>query len=178
MPLSQLQFDALKAAVIADPTASAFRLAGDTFSLRLWCNADSANVVWRTFTAGDAIRNAILWANMTPADAADASATYTNRALYAQAKQISLQTMLQGVSQVNTGVVGIRNGLQDCLTQLPTGAAGATIAAGWTAVRATMQRFATRCESLFTVGQGTAATPVGLVYEGAVSQDEANRLIA
>lgn len=178
MTLSQTQFDALKAAVIADPTAAAYRTAGDTFSLRLWCNGESSSVVWRSFTAGDAIRNAVVWANMTPADTPDITPLYTNRALYAQAKQISLQTMLQGVAQLNSGVRGIRTGLQDSLTNLPTGAGGATIAAGWTAVRQAMQRLATRCEALFASAQGTTANPADLVFEGDVSQDEANRLIA
>lgn len=177
MQLTNTQRATLKAAIIADPVAGPIRAAGDTASLKAWCNGDSTNVVWRTITSGDVVRNAILWANMTPLDTPDITVIYTNRALYAQAKQISLQTMVQGQEQIASGVSGIRVGLQDSLTNLPTGALGANIGAGWTAVRTAMQRFATRCESLFTLTQGTGATPVDLVFEGLVGDADANVLV-
>ena len=178
MTLSQEQFNILKATIIADPTAGPIRAAGDTTALGVWCNGDSAITVWRTITSGDVIRNAIVWANMTPLDTPDGTATYTNRALYAQAKQISLQTLVQGVAQIATGVAGVRNGLQDCLTKLPTGAGGSTIAAGWqSGVRPAMQRLATRAEALFAIGTGTPANPSDLVFEGSVSISELNRLV-
>lgn len=170
------QLATLKAAIIADPTAGPMRLAGDTFSLNAWLAADSTSVVWRTHTSGDAIRNAIVWANMTPAMAPDVTALWTNRALYAQAKQISLQTMVQGRDIVNTGVAGIRAGLNDCLTALPTKNDGTNQPAGWAAVQTAMQRFANNCEKVFAPG-GTSAVPVDLVFEGAVTQAELNSLV-
>lgn len=178
MPLTLAQLATLKAAIIADPTANAIRVLGDSFSLGLWCNGASATVVWRTSTSGDAIRNAIVWANLTPAMAPDATTLWTNRALSAQTKQISLQSMVQGQSQIGTGVAGIRAGFQDCLTALPTKADGTNQGAGWLAVQAVMQRPATRAEALFSTGTGTAASPGDLVFEGTISQTELNQLVS
>lgn len=177
MPLTTAQLATLKAAIIADPTAEAIRVLGDSYSLGAWCNSASTTVVWRTSTSGDVIRNAILWANMTPALAPDGTTLWTNRALYAQAKQISLQTMVQGQSQIGTGVAGIRAGLQDCLTALPTKLDGTNQGAGWATVQAIMQRFATRAEALFSTGVGTAVSPGDLVFDGAVSQADTTILV-
>lgn len=177
MNLSPEQLATLKAAIIADPTAGPIRLAGDTTSLLSWCLGESATTVWRPITSGDVLRNAVVWANMTPAAAADSTQLWMNRALAAQSKQISLQTLLQNVAQVASGVPGIRAGLNDCLTVLPTKSDGTNQAAGWIAVQTAMQRLANRVEALFAVGVGTPASPSDLVFEGGVSQVELNKLV-
>lgn len=175
--MTPAQLSTLKTAIIAHPVAGPMRAAGDTVSLLAWCNGDSATVVWRSLTSADAIGNAVIWAAMTPAMPPDGTALWTNRALYAQAKQISLQTLLQGRQTVATGVAGIRNGLEDCLTQLPTSLDGSNRAAGWSSVRLVMQRFATNAEDVFDSGAGTAVAPSDLGWEGQVSQAEANLLV-
>lgn len=171
------QLASLKTAVLAHPTASGYRTAGDAYSLAQWLNADSTKIVWRTTTNGDVIRNAIIWANMTPAAAPDGTQLWLNRAIYAQSKQISLQTMVQGQSQIASGVAGIRAGLQDCLTVLPTKADGTNQAAGWVPVQAAMQRPATNAEAVFATGTGTSASPADLVWEGMADASIANWLI-
>lgn len=62
MPLSNPQRATLLAAVKADPTAAAIRVAGDTFSLLAWCNGASATLAWRI---------------AVPPQDADEAATYT-----------------------------------------------------------------------------------------------------
>lgn len=171
------QLNAIKTAVVADPVADGYRVAGDAYSLRAWLNSASSKVVWRSTTSGDAVRNAIIWANMTPAAVPDGTQLYANRALYAQAKQISLQTLVQGQQQIASGVSGIRSGLMDSLTALPTKADGSNQAAGWVAVQSAMQRPATNIESVFAVGTGTAQSPADLVFEGAADDSVANWLI-
>lgn len=171
------QLNAIKTAVIADPVADGYRVAGDAYSLKAWLNSASSKVVWRSTTSGNAVRNAILWANMTPAASPDGTALYTNRSLYAQAKQISLQTIVQGQQQIASGVAGIRAGLQDSLTALPTKVDGSNQAAGWVAVQSVMQRPATNTEAVFAVGAGTAQSPADLVFEGQADESDANWLI-
>ena len=46
--MSPEQLQALKAAVIADPVAGPMRIAGDAFSLKIWCNSASVSDAWRT----------------------------------------------------------------------------------------------------------------------------------
>lgn len=175
MNLTTAQLATLKAHILAsaDPAVIAAIGGGqigrnDTLLAQLY-NLPSASVVWRSAMPGDEVRNIITWANMTPAMTPDGTALWTNRALYAQAKQISLQTMVQGQSSIPCGVAGIRAGLQDCLTNLPTANDGGTLAAGWQTLRAAMQRFSTVAEQVYIAGTGTGATPVDLVVEGTVT---------
>lgn len=176
MALTPAQLITLKAAIAAetDPTFVANRTAGATGAMAAFYNTDSAVTVWRSFTTVDTLFNAIAWANLTPVDAADSTQLWMNRALAAQSKQFNLQTLLAGRTTLNTGFVNIRNGLQDALTNLPTGAAGAIIAAGWVnGVRLAVQRLAKRGEALFAAGgAGTPATPHDLVFEGTVSNND------
>ena len=171
MSFTSAQIAVLKAAIAAqtDPTFVANRQAGATNAMADFFNTPSTSVVWRSTTSGDALRNAILWANMTPSQPPDGTAVWTNKALYSQAKQISLQTMVQGAQLVASGVAGIRAGLQDCLTALPTSSTGTNQAAGWAAVQVVMQRFATVAEALFDSGTGTAQAPADLGWEGFVT---------
>ncbi len=127
---------------------------------------------WQTKCPVSDIYDAIQWANMTPSDAPDGTALYTNRALFCQAKQISVQIMLQGRDIINCSKLTLQAGLQDALTGYVSGASGAVKSGGWVAVRAVMQRKATRAEKLFASGTGTAATPGFFTFEGKINQDD------
>ena len=175
--MTPAQLATLKAALIADPTANAFRQAGDTAGLGFWINAATSTVVWRSSTPIDEVYNSIVWASLTPLDAPDSTALFTNRALSCQAKQINLQMLLQGQQSVASGKALIRGGLQDALQNLPSGAGGANLGAGWATVKTAMQRFANRAEALFAVGTGTAATPSDLVFEGTASISDLAQLV-
>jgi hypothetical protein len=171
--LTTAQLSVIKAAILAETNAAvvAARAAGDMGILATFYNAASAVTVWRTYTSGDVIRNAIVWANMTPNMAPDGTTLWTQRSYYSAAKQLSLQTLVQGQSQIASGMVNVRVGLQDCLTALPTGSTGQNIAAGWTAVQTAMQRQATVGEALF-INTGTGAAPWDLVWEGVLGVND------
>lgn len=127
--------------------------------------------VWRTTTPAADIGNAIVWSALTPVDAPDGTATYTNRALLCQAKQINVQTLIQGRDSVASNKSNIRAGLQDALTNIPAGASGASIGAGWASVKSAMTRTATVLEQLLSTGTGTAVTPADLGYEGSIDNN-------
>ena len=66
----------------------------------------------------------------------------------------------------------MRNAFQDCLTNVPSTAAGTNQAAGWVAVQAAMQRLANRAEKLYATGTGTTASPATMVVEGTITADD------
>lgn len=127
--------------------------------------------VWRTQTNVNDIYDNVVWANFTPANPTIGDLDYTNRALACQGKQFNLQTLLYHES-VNTSKTGIRAGLQDALTQIPSGAAGATKSGGWTNVLLVIQRPANILEKLFAVGTGTAALPATMEVEGRLNYQQ------
>ena len=160
----------LKAAVLVSPELSAVGR-NDTELARL-LNLPSTFVVWRSTTDADLIADAIVWANLTPADTADGTAVFTNRARVCQAKQINLQIMLQGRQLIPSGKLNFRQGLQDALLNVPAGVGGTLLDAGWLGngkVKASISRFATVAEKIFATGTGTAPTPGNLVFDGLVS---------
>jgi hypothetical protein len=172
MPLSASQLATLKADIAADGVLSALPNFGDgPYTIAKAYNVlDATFTVWRSNTSADDIFNGVVWANMTPADAPDGTQTWLNRAMACQGKQFNLQTMLTGRSTIASGRSSIRAGLQDALTNVPAGAGGATVAAGWVSVRDSMKRLATRAEKLFsTGGNGAFATPSDLNFEGQIS---------
>lgn len=128
--------------------------------------------VWNTAALTKNLMDAVTWANMTPQDAPDGTATWTNRALACQGKQFNLQTMLVGRETVDGSKVNIRAGLQDALSSIPSGAAGALKSGGWAAVKLALARKATRLEKLLASGNGDVATPSTLTYEGSVGYQE------
>lgn len=136
--------------------------------------ANPAFYVWKTNAATADIYDAITWASLTPADMPDGTALYTNRALQCQAKQINLQIMLQGQQQINAAKLKVRQGLTDALQNVPAGAGGALLDAGWTTVKQALYRPATRLEKLFAVGTGTTGVPATMAIEGAISYQEVN----
>ena len=137
--------------------------------------ASPAYNVWRSVTPASEILDSITWANLTPADTADGTATFTNRALVCQAKQMNLQIILQGRDSVASGKVSVRGGLSDALQNVPAGAGGALVDAGWAGagkVKATITRTASVVEKLFATGNGTTATPSTMGYEGPITSDD------
>lgn len=176
--LTDAQIATLRPVVLAEPTLAQARATGDDYAIAAWCNAvaSPAYKVWNSSTPTSVIGDAVAWASLTPADAADGTATYTNRVLSSQAKQINLQILIQGRDSLPTNRANIRAGLQDALTNLPTGAGGASIAAGWTTVKTAIQRNATNAEKVLASGAGTAANPSDLGWEGSVTPNEASLL--
>jgi len=181
--LTTQQRATLSAAVHADPTAFAARNLGDTYTLKLWCDSPSTTSVWRTEARVTDIIDSINWAAYTPNDAADNTATYTNRALLAQTKQMNLQLMLQGRDRIDATKANLRAGLRDAVIQIPTGAAGALVASGGASGATTLAacvRFATMAEALFVqAAQTTGSTTASiLTFEGGVDPTDVSWLIA
>lgn len=129
--------------------------------------------VWCSTIPSSQIFNGIVWANLTPNDAPDGTQVWADRSLCCQGKQFNIQTMLGGQQSLSTGLASIRAGLQDALTNIPSGTGGAIVSAGWVALRdGVLKRLATRLEKLLadtSGGNGAAATPAALVYEGQVT---------
>lgn len=179
MQLTTAQKQTLKAAILAETNTAfvALRNANDEQGMADFYNAQSTFVVWQTSVAIDTITDAIDWARMTPAQAIPATGTdailqWQARALMCQGKQFNLQNLLIGKQSIAASRANIRAALQDCLTALPSTAAGTNQSAGWTAVQASMQRTCTVGERLFATGTGTTATPGSLVVEGTVSAQD------
>lgn len=169
MPLSTAQIAILKTAIAADVNVAAFLAAGATGAIQNYYNTAGSFVVWSTGVNVSDIYDKIVWANMTPADVPDATATWTNRALSCQGKQFNIQTLLQGRQTLDATKANLRAGLQDALTNIPSGVGGALVGGGWAAVNLVLQRMATNAEKLFATGTGTTASPGLLVFQGAIS---------
>jgi hypothetical protein len=175
------QITTLRAAVFADAPAAALLAAGNLPGLLSWCNGASSFVVWRSTTPAADIMDAITWASMTPTDTPDGGPAALQREYRCQGKQLNLQIMLQGRELVPTGRANVRAGLSDALLNVPAGAGGAMLDAGWLGagkVKAAISRSASNAEKVFASGTGTASAP-GLLGEldGDVSEYEAKVLI-
>lgn len=172
--LTTQQLQTLRSAIDAEtaPVVVQARTAGNNTDIASFYNGASSFVVWRSTMPASEIQDAIAWANMTPADAPDGSEVGKHRELRCQSKQFNLQNLIVGRDSISVGKSNIRAGLQDALTNIPSGAGGAVQAANWVAVRTAMQRAANRVEALFATGAGTSATPGSLVYEGAISRED------
>lgn len=173
--LNQTQLNTLKAAIQAETDTDfvEYRANGQTTKILEFYNAEAnpAFQVWKVTTSTSDIYDAINWANFTPTDAPDGTATWTNRSLACQGKQFNLQTLLSGRELINTGKSNIRAGLQDALQNIPSGVGGANAAGGWTNVKSVIQRPATRFEKLFATGAGTTASPATLADLKLTEQD-------
>ena len=118
-------------------------------------------LVWNTNAAVKDIFDAITWANYTPTDAADNTATQTNRLLAVQTKQMNLQNMLQGRDSIDAGKANIRTGLRDAVIALPSGVGGASVSAGGASgvtVLTACTRKSTRLEKLLSTGSAQTGT--------------------
>lgn len=181
--LTTEQLAALKAAILADPILS--QLDGSTDSNAAIASAFNLAAspdyyVWRTNVSIDSLLDQITWANYTPADAADNTVLYQNRAMLCQTKQMNLQLMLQGRTVFNAGKASLRGGLNDATTNLPSGASGANRPGGWVGILPVLKRRATRAEKLYSVvgsgvgnaggdARGASTNPDVLVFEGSIS---------
>ena len=172
--MTPAQLATLKAYIASVPYLNSQGVDGDSLNVIVdTLNAPTADYyVWRSSTPMPDISNAITWASLTPSDAADGTALFTNRALICQAKQINLQMLVQGQQSVASGKALIRGGFQDALQNLPSGVGGANLGAGWATVKTAMTRFATLGEKVLTTGAGTAATPADLGFEGMLTRND------
>lgn len=178
--LNTAQLATLKAAILANqPVLDQYNLGNINQVSGYYNTIDHAYYVWRTWTNADDIFNAINWAALTPTDAPDSTQQWLNRAMACQGKQFNIQTMLGGRYQVYSAKSSIRQGLNDSLTNVPSGVAGATVNAGWGSVKSAMSRNATNGEKLFaTGGAGTSGTPADLGYDGNVSDNDVQSAMA
>ena len=141
-------------------------------------NTASGSMAWRTEVPTKVIRAAINFSAYTPNETPDNTATFTNRALVAQTKQMNIQIMLQGLDSVDMSLPQARSDLKDATTLLPTGAGGANVSAGGVAgvnVLTACTRSANRVEVLLAnaaldandkTGNVTART---LTFEGSLN---------
>jgi len=174
MSLTLAQQVALKAYVQADPVLS-IKTPNSDGALDI-ANAlnqpdPSGYQVWRSSTETGAILDAITWANLTPAGVSDGSAIALQNEYKCQGRQLNLQIMLQGRESLGTGRLTTRQGLQDALQNVPSGAGGALLDAGWIGagkVKASITRPATVLEKLFATGAGTAANPSTMAVESPI----------
>lgn len=181
--LNPTQKQALKADVLAAPDPECVALEADPTSpdkaaaVAALYNLTAAPDYWVWNPRADvqAIFDAIAWKNFTPADAvpaADAGNQFLNRAMVCQGKQFNLQTILLGRDVLDGTKASIRTGLKDALQDVPAGAVGALVDAGWVPVRNAMERRATRAEKLLVVpasGTGTQADASTMGFEGSLA---------
>jgi len=170
------QYTTLKSLADADQTASALIAQGNDIGLADWMNAPTSQYIWRQYTPADDVFDAIVWANLTPIDAPDGTALWTNRALLCQAKQINLQIMLQGKERIATAKATTRAGLSDALLNVPSGASGATQSAGWATVKSVISRIGTRAEMALATGAGTQGSPSVPSFDGTISAYDAQMI--
>jgi len=170
------QYTTLKSLADADQTASALIAQGNDIGLADWMNAPTSQYIWRQYTPADDVFDAIVWANLTPIDAPDGTALWTNRALLCQAKQINLQIMLQGKERIATAKATTRAGLSDALLNVPSGASGATQSAGWATVKSVISRIGTRAEMALATGAGTQGSPSAPSFDGTISAYDAQMI--
>lgn len=174
--MTPAQYTTLKSLADADQTASALIAQGNDIGLADWMNAPTSQYIWRQYTPADDVFDAIVWANLTPIDAPDGTALWTNRALLCQAKQINLQIMLQGKERIATAKATTRAGLPDALLNVPSGASGATQSAGWAAVKSVISRIGTRAEMALATGAGTQGSPSVPSFDGTISAYDAQMI--
>lgn len=183
--LTANQLQTLKAAIAGNPTWAALPNTWEgSVALASLLNtvASPAFMVWRTDSRVSSIIDAIDLSKYTPNDAPDGTATYTNRVLAAQTKQINLQLMLQGRDTLNTALVTVRSGLRDAVIAVPTGTGGALVSPGGASgaiVLAACTRMATEVEKILaTAPQGSDTTGSTsarvMTFEGVVSVQDAD----
>lgn len=176
MQLTTQQLSTLKALAQGDGTAAGYLANGQDIQLAEWFNGLTAEYMWRMTTNADDVADAVVWANLTPVDTPDDTATYTNRALMCQAKQINLQILLQGKTKVASSKPNVRAGFSDALLNVPSGVAGALQSAGWAGVKSAMSRLGTRAEMALASGAGTQAAPSTPAIDGNLTSNDASNI--
>lgn len=153
--LTDAQITILRAAVCADATAASYQTTNDTANVRAWLNADATP----TFT---------IWRK-----------TYTTMQLRA--------AILRGSTQLDGLTVGKRDSLL-WVAQADIDMTSATIrtalddlTGGQSILKASVidggKRAATRAEKALATGTGTGASPATSAIEGAISDQEAQRVV-
>ena len=166
MNLTPSQLTTLRSAIIADVNLAAARAARSTQAIADYLNQLSTTQVWRTSVETKVLFDQITWANMTPNDPPDGSLGWQCRALACQGKQFNLQLIFGSRDTIDPSKTNVRAGLQDALTNVPSGTGGAVVSAGWVNVRTAMQRTATNFENIFA----TPGSPSSLVVEGVIDE--------
>lgn len=176
MALTTPQLTTLKAYIDSVPALAAYPMTDDGhFDLaRAMLGFPTTKFwVWSTNVDVQDVKDAVVWANLTPTDAPDGTTTWTNRALQCQGKQFSLQLVLPVTGTLNAAKINVRGGLQDALQGVRSGAGGAVQDAGWVPVRNTLAREANHAEKALadtTVGNGSTRTlSATMVFEGGLS---------
>lgn len=163
---------------ISAPITAAAQSRNDTELARL-LNENSAFWVWRSVVNTEDILEAVTWASFTPQDAPDGLETYSQRQRNCQLKRDNMRVLLERTT-LPTGRPNIRQALTDALLDVPAGANGAPLDAGWLGankVKTVISRLATVCERQFiTTGTGTAGTPGSLIAEGQINIDQIGRM--
>ena len=183
MELTTAQKATLTTYISTEPLLAQYLIVGseNAHQVYLFLNSPSTFQVWRTTTPVSDIHDNISWANFTPTNPISGAGTdAANWMAQCGLKQMNLQNLLSGASfngQINTKKPNIRAGFQDCLTNLPSGAAGVARSGGWPAVQLVIQRAATFAEKQFATGTGTTALPGDLTFEGDVPENIVGSLI-
>ncbi len=175
MPFTSAQKDTVRADILASPDLSGMSPTSDgsyAIAALYALPAVPDYWVWNTYVQTKNVMDSVTWANMTPNDTPDGTATWTNRALACQGKQFNLQTMLVGREYIDASKANIRAGLQDALTSIPSGAGGALRSGGWTVAKVALTRKANRLEKLLASGAGTEAAPSIMTFEGGPTYSE------
>lgn len=180
MQLTPAQLSTLKADIAANvnviPVGRPFagtainllpNTADANFEIARWYNLTASPdfTVWRDISM-EIVLGLITYANMTPLDIPDGTQTWANRSLACQGKQFNLQNLTIGRSTAPMKRTNYRAAMQDCLTNLPAGAGGSLISAGWTNVRDAAKFLATYAEKLFSTGTGSTGSPADLATNG------------
>lgn len=179
MALTNAQLITLRNYIAADPILSQFDHNSDGAA----AIADLLNVgvseeyyVWRDITQPNEIIDTIMWSEFTQTDAipavADDVRIHIARSLVCQGKQLSLQTLLVRRDGINTGLPNIRFSIEDALTNIPSGASGALVDAGWGFVKAVISRKPTVFEKIYSTGIGSSAAPADMPVVGPVSYQQ------
>ena len=163
MSLTTQQQTTIKNWVLAQPALATLPPSSGAVSSILSALSDTSlqtYYVYNSKTSVDDVFNNVTWANFTPVNpAAGAGTDATNWMLACQGKQFNLQTLLTGRATIDATKANIRAGLQDALTNIPSGVNGATKSGGWIGVQLILSRLATPLEQLFATGSGTQASP-------------------
>lgn len=172
--LTPEQLQTLKAGILADPELAAEPMdSNGSFAIMNKLNmlANPVVTAWRTDAPTSAIMDAIDWTKYTPTDNADNTATYTNRLLLVQTKQMNLQNIIVGRETVDASKANVRAGLRDSVIALPTGTNGASTSAGGASavnVMNALTRPITRGEKIFMGAEVTTGTVTArlLTFQG------------
>lgn len=146
--LTSTQYSALKAAVLADPTASVYYENGNDMELANWFNQPTTHVVWRSTMTPDIARAAII----EGATQLDALTVGKRDSLFWLASG-NLDVSKPSVRAAIDDLCGSQNTLKSAL-------------------QAAERRTCSRVEKLLSTGAGTTAEPALLGFEGEFSSYE------